>query len=114
MRAIVLNSYGSNEVLQISEAPEPKIGPDSVLINVRTVGINPVDWKIVRGYLEGIIPSNLPMTPGWDVAGVVEEVGPSVTEFSKGDEVLAYARMDYLGNGTLAERVSVPVRCVAK
>ena len=113
MRAIATNRFGGNEVLELTEVPDPIVGPDTVLVRTRAVGLNPVDWKSVRGGLEQRFPSHFPLVPGWDVAGVVEQVGPAVTEFVEGDEVLAYDREDHVQWGTLAELVGVPIRCVA-
>jgi NADPH:quinone reductase-like Zn-dependent oxidoreductase len=113
MRALVATRYGGNDVLELTEVPDPKVGPDSVLVRTRAVGVNPVDWKIVRGYLDGAFPTHFPLIPGWDVAGVVEAAGPAVTELAPGDEVLAYDREDHVQLGTLAELVAVPLRCVA-
>jgi NADPH:quinone reductase-like Zn-dependent oxidoreductase len=50
-----------------------------------------------------------PVVPGWDLAGIVERVGPGVAEFQPGDEVIAYTHQEILHSGTYAERVSVPV-----
>ena len=58
---------------------DPVVGPDSLLVEVAAAGINPVDWKIVAGYLQGAFPHHLPMIPGWDVAGTVRAVGPAVS-----------------------------------
>jgi len=69
--------------------------------------VNPVDFKIRQGKLEGAFPHFFPLVPGWDVAGVVEQAGPAVTGFSEGDEVVAYCRKDFVGEGTYAELVSV-------
>jgi NADPH:quinone reductase-like Zn-dependent oxidoreductase len=114
MRAFVFDEYGSNDVLRLAEGvPEPKVGPDSVLIRTKAVSVNPVDWKIVRGYLDGAWPAHFPIIPGWDVAGVVERVGPAVVQFAPGDEVLAYNRQDHVENGTLAELTVANVRDVA-
>ena len=58
------------------------------------------------------MPTQFPVTPGWDVAGVVIGLGFDTPEFSIGDEVIAYARKDVLGGGTFAEKVAVPVHAV--
>jgi NADPH:quinone reductase-like Zn-dependent oxidoreductase len=113
MRGIAIDRYGGNDEMTLrDDLPEPKVGPDSVLVRTRAVGVNPVDWKVVRGYLQGAFPSHFPLVPCWDLAGVVEAVGPAVTEWSPGDEVVAYDRQDHLQWGTLSELVSVPIRCV--
>ena len=88
MRAITIEQFGGNEVLGVREAPDPVLGPDSVLVRVAGAGVNPVDWKIVRGFLQGAFPHHLPLVPGWDVSGTVEAVGPAVREFAVGDRVV--------------------------
>lgn len=113
MKAVALTEFGGPEVLSLQELPDPIVGPDFVLVEPRAVGVNPVDWKIRQGYLRGIYPHHTPLIPGWDVAGVVRAVGPAVTEFQPGDEVLGYARKDHVQGGTYAELVSVPVRGLA-
>ncbi|MEU0195272.1 NADP-dependent oxidoreductase [Streptomyces afghaniensis] len=55
-----------------------------------------------------------PVIPGWDVAGVVEETGVGVTEFTPGDEVIGYVREDFVSRGTFAEYVAAPVRTLAR
>ncbi|MGH3423979.1 MAG: NADP-dependent oxidoreductase [Nocardioidaceae bacterium] len=109
-----MTEYGTPDVVRTGQADEPLVGPDFVLVSVRAAGVNPVDWKVVAGGLRGAFPHHLPMIPGWDVAGVVEAVGPAVTEVAVGDRVLAYDREDHVQLGTYAEKVSVPVRTVAK
>ncbi len=114
MRAAVIREYGEPSVVEITEVDDPLVGPDYVLIKVAAAGVNPVDWKIVAGYLQGAFPHHLPLIPGWDVAGEVVAVGPAVTEFVPGDRVAAYARKDHVQNGTFAELVAVSVRSVAR
>ncbi|MCK7624787.1 NADP-dependent oxidoreductase [Streptomyces sp. RS10V-4] len=114
MKAITTNSYGGPEVLTYTEQPDPKIGPDSVLIRVKAAGVNPVDWKIVAGYLDSIMHVHFPLIPGWDVAGVVEAVGADATEYAIGDHVIGYVRKDEVQHGTYAELVAAPVRTLAR
>lgn len=113
MRAITYAEFGTSDVLTPTELPEPRPGPDSVVVEMRAAGLNPVDWKARQGMLEGLIDTVFPAVPGWDVAGVVVTLGADVPEFEVGDEVYGYARKDVLGGGMLAERVSVPVRALA-
>ncbi|WP_274912418.1 NADP-dependent oxidoreductase [Streptomyces sp. WZ-12] len=114
MKAITTNGYGGPEVLTYSEQPDPKVAPDSVLIRVKAAGVNPVDWKIVAGHLDGLMYVHFPLVPGWDVAGVVEEVGVDATEYAVGDEVMGYVRKDEVQHGTFAELVAAPVRTLAR
>ncbi len=114
MRAAIYDQYGDAEVLQVRDVDDPPLGPDTVLIRARATSINPVDWKIREGYLQGAYPHHLPIIPGWDVAGVVEAVGPAVrTGVKPGDEVFAYVRRDDVCFGTAAELVPAPERTVA-
>jgi NADPH:quinone reductase-like Zn-dependent oxidoreductase len=114
VRAIGIHEFGGRDQLQLLELPEPKVPPDFVKIEVRAAGVNPVDWKLREGRLEPRFPVSFPVVPGWDAAGVVAEVGPAVTEFAPGDEVYAYCRKHFIGEGTYAEYVSVPDAYVAR
>ena len=113
MRACVIHEYGTPDVVALDEVADPTPGPDGIVIDVAAAGVNPVDWKIVAGYLQGAFPHHLPMVPGWDVAGTVSAVGPAVTGFRVGDRVAAYARKDHVQHGTFAEKVLAPWRSVA-
>ncbi len=114
MRAAVIRTYGDPDVVETAEVDDPLVGPDYVLIKVAAAGVNPVDWKVVAGYLQGAFPHHLPLIPGWDVSGEVVAVGPAVTEVAPGDRVAAYNRKDHVQNGTFAELVAAPIRAVAK
>lgn len=114
MRAIGIHEFGGRDKLELLELPEPKVPPDFVKIEIRAAGVNPVDWKIREGRSEPRFPVVFPVVPGWDAAGIVAEVGPAVTDFAPGDEVFAYCRKHFLGEGTYAEYVSVPDASVAR
>jgi NADPH:quinone reductase-like Zn-dependent oxidoreductase len=113
MRAAIYDQYGAADVLDVREVADPPVGPDTVLVRVKATSVNPVDWKIREGYLQGAYPHHLPVIPGWDVAGVVEAVGPAVrTGVQVGDEVYGYVRRDDVAFGTTAELVPAPERTV--
>lgn len=114
MKAMTYACYGEPDVMQLSDEPMPKVAPGEVLIRVRRAAVNPVDWKLMAGKLDAVMPTFFPVIPGWDVAGTVEAVGFDVPEFAVGDAVLAYARKDYVQGGSYAEFVSVPARSVAR
>ncbi|WP_040885050.1 NADP-dependent oxidoreductase [Janibacter sp. HTCC2649] len=114
MRAITYSKYGTPDTLTLTDVPDPKVGPGEVLIRVRSASVNPVDWKVLAGYLDGLMQVDFPAIPGWDVSGVVEAIGPDTPEYAVGDEVIAYARKDWVQQGTFAELVSAPVRTVAR
>jgi NADPH:quinone reductase-like Zn-dependent oxidoreductase len=114
MRGIAYDRFGGEDVLQLrDDLPDPPVGPDTVLVRVHAAGVNPVDMAIREGYLAGAYPHHFPITPGWDVAGVVEAVGPAVVHFAPGDEVFGYVRRDEVQWGTTAELVPAPQRCLA-
>jgi len=114
MRAITFASYGGPDVLELTEQPDPVVGPDSVLVRVRAASVNPVDYKIRQGYLQGAFVSHLPIIAGWDVAGVVAAVGPAVRDHAVGDEVIGYVRKDSIEHGTYAELVAAHPRHLAR
>lgn len=114
MRAITYSHYGSPDVLELTEQPMPKVGPGAVLIRVKAAAINPVDWKVMAGYLDTMIDVVFPAIPGWDVAGVIEAVGVDTPHFRVGDEVIANGRTDWVHGGSFAEYIALPERLVAR
>jgi NADPH:quinone reductase-like Zn-dependent oxidoreductase len=113
-RSVYYDHFGGPEVLKVGDIPMAPLGPDNVAVKVAGVGINPVDYKIARGYLAAAIETHFPVVIGWDVAGEVQAVGPAVTEFKPGDRVYGYARLDSVQHGTAAETVVLPVRVLAQ
>lgn len=85
MKAVRYHQAGGPEVLKYEDVPRPSPGQGEMLIRVAAAGVNPVDAKFRKAGR----PS-LPFTPGFDVAGTVEEAGPGVSTFKKGDAVFAY------------------------
>lgn len=105
MKAARIHAYGASSEIRIEDAPLPSLADDDVLIRVVATSVNPVDWKIRKGYLKSFIPYEMPLTMGWDVSGVVEKTGPAVTRFKPGDAV--YSRPDIRRNGAYAEYVAL-------
>jgi NADPH:quinone reductase-like Zn-dependent oxidoreductase len=105
MKAVRIHEYGGPEVLRYEEAPRPQLAEGDVLVRVHAAGVNPVDWKIREGYLRERLRYELPLVLGWDVSGVVAEVGPGVRDLAVGDEV--YARPDITRDGAYADYVAV-------
>jgi NADPH:quinone reductase-like Zn-dependent oxidoreductase len=115
MRAANYDSYAAdNSRLTVAALPDPRVGPGEALVAVRAAGVNPVDWKVMAGGLDGMIEAVFPVVPGWDVAGVVRALGPDTPEFAPGDEVIAYARKDVIHAGTFGELVAVPAHALAR
>src|SRR5258708_3615592 len=104
MKRIVQDTFGSPDVLRLEDVDPPAVGADDVLVRVRAASVNPADWHAMRGSpwfarpMFGMLKPKQ-RTPGVDLAGVVEAVGESVTDFRPGDEIFG-AR-----SGSLAELV---------
>jgi NADPH:quinone reductase-like Zn-dependent oxidoreductase len=88
--AVRFDTYGDIDVLQVVDVPRPVPGPGEVLVAVKAAGINPGEAAIRRGLLDAMFPATFPSGEGSDLAGVVDEVGPGVTRFVVGDEVLGF------------------------
>jgi NADPH:quinone reductase-like Zn-dependent oxidoreductase len=99
MQAVVYEEFGGPEVLHTLEIDEPHAGPGEVRIAVRAAGVNPMDYKLRRGWFNAEA-AVFPVVPGFEVAGVVDEVGDGVTDFAVGDEVVGWGK-----TGTFAEYV---------
>jgi NADPH2:quinone reductase len=85
MRAVLMTAVGGPDVLKVAEVPEPEItGEHDVKVRLRAAGINPVDYKLRSS---GILGGTLPAVLGWDGAGVVDSIGPAVTQVHPGDAV---------------------------
>jgi NADPH:quinone reductase-like Zn-dependent oxidoreductase len=92
MRAIIYERYGPPEVLSLSEIEKPVPDAHEVLIRVHAASVNPYDWHFLRGkpaFIQLFIGIRRPRSPriGADVAGIVESIGPGVTQFKPGDPV---------------------------
>jgi NADPH:quinone reductase-like Zn-dependent oxidoreductase len=105
MRAIAIENFGGREVIKKMDLPRPKPRHDEVLVQIKAAGVNPVDWKIREGLLQGRLPHQFPIILGWDAAGVVQEVGTEIKNFKIGDEVFAYCRKDRIHDGAYAEYI---------
>jgi NADPH:quinone reductase-like Zn-dependent oxidoreductase len=87
MKAVRIHEFGGPEVLKYEDVPMPQPDLGEIRIKVIAAGVNPVDWKIRRGFIK--LP--LPMTMGFDVSGVVDAIGPKANGFHLGDQIFAKA-----------------------
>jgi len=109
MRAIVIDRFGGPEELVVRDLPEPAPRAGEISIRVAAVAVNNVDLQTRAGnYAAAMGAVPFPMILGWDVAGVVDAVGPGVTGRSIGDRVAAMSAQVSTGRGTYAERVVLP------
>jgi NADPH:quinone reductase-like Zn-dependent oxidoreductase len=113
MKAIVLKEFGGVENLVMQDLPVPVIAADEVLIQVKAISINPVDVKTRAGKgMAGRLKEEKPLIIGWDVSGIVTEVGSSVKDFKKGDAV--FGMVKFPGHGkAYAEYVAAPAAHLA-
>jgi NADPH:quinone reductase-like Zn-dependent oxidoreductase len=97
MRAYVLKHYGGPEGSQLMDVPAPAPRPRDILVEVRTAGLNPVDFKFRQGKLRAILRPKLPFVLGNEFAGEVIAVGSEVKRFGVGDRVFARVAKDRAG-----------------
>ena len=97
MKAIRVSEFGEPKVLRLEEVPMPQPGPGQVLVRMHAIGVNPVETYIRAGTYARL--RVLPYTPGNDGAGVIEQIGPDVSEFKAGDRVYTAGSL----SGTYAE-----------
>jgi NADPH:quinone reductase len=90
-RAVRFDRYGGRDVLYVADIEMPSPGPSEVVVEVRAAGINPGEAGIRVGAMHEMFPATFPSGEGSDLAGVVTAVGPDVTAFSVGDEVLGFS-----------------------
>lgn len=86
MKAVIINSYGNEDVVKYIDAECPQPDKDEILIRVHFAAVNPVDWKIRNGLGERL-GLKLPIYLGSEISGVVERTGAGVSEFKKGDAI---------------------------
>ncbi|MBB6672061.1 NADP-dependent oxidoreductase [Cohnella nanjingensis] len=94
MRAMAAVSFGSPEVLTLIELPDPQAGPGEVRVRVMAAGVMPFDCGIRRGEPPASLKPRLPVVPGNEFAGVIDQVGDGVTDFAAGDEVLGFTMLN--------------------
>lgn len=105
MKAVQINHYGDNSVLENVEIPVPKVLPNQVLVKLKASSVNPVDFKIRSGFFAGQMTKSFPFTLGWEGAGIITEVGEGITQYKVGDEVMLMP--NFMQGGTYAEYVAV-------
>jgi NADPH:quinone reductase-like Zn-dependent oxidoreductase len=113
MQAVRFNEYGDVEVLEVAEVARPVPGAGQVLVEVKAAGINPGEAAIRTGAFAQRWPATFPSGQGSDLAGIVTEVGPGVTNAAPGDEVIGFtdhrasqAQFVLVAEGNLTRRPS--------
>ncbi|HXW14500.1 MAG TPA: NADP-dependent oxidoreductase [Terriglobia bacterium] len=108
--------YGGPDVLELSDVPVPKLGPNGVLVQIHASSVNPVDWKLRKGLLSPIWSLRFPVIWGCDCSGVVSAVGSAVTLFKPGDEVYGFkhGKVGETYRGTYCEYAVLPEKTLAR
>jgi len=111
MKAAHIKQYGDINNVVIGEVAKPTITAKQVLIKVVASGVNPVDFHIRNGMLKDANVHNLPLVIGWDVAGIIDDVGEQVTDLNIDEQIFAYIPLTE--QGAQAEFVAVDANLVA-
>lgn len=111
MKAVLIDRYGSADVMQYRDVETPSIDSDQVLVRVQAAGVNPVDWKMRQGEFRFLPLGKMPRIVGADFAGEVVQVGQKVTAYQPGDRV--YGSLSPITGGAYAERVAAPSGAIA-
>src|SRR5487761_23151 len=105
MQAIRIHRYGGPEELKLEQSPRPVPQAGEVLVRVYAAGVNPIDWKIRQGLMKDFQPVTFPSILGIEVAGVVADLGPEVTDFEVGQAIFERSN----NGGDYAEYVAIKV-----
>ncbi|WP_233207987.1 NAD(P)-dependent alcohol dehydrogenase [Siphonobacter sp. BAB-5405] len=112
MKKVIYNQFGDERVLELAEQAVPAIQNDQLLIRVKAVSINPLDWKVYGGEMKLMSGSRFPKSLGIDFSGMVEQAGSQVTRFKEGDAVMGL--LDAFKGGALAEYVVVTEKDITR
>ena len=107
MKAYYSTAYGGPEVSQYGDFPDPSAGEGQLLVEVKAVSINPVDYKVKRGIAKFMSGSKFPRIFGSDFAGVVRSTGNGVAQFNPGDRVYGATPVIRGKPGALAQLLAV-------
>ena len=88
MRTMAIEEFGGPDRLRPMDRPRPRPAYGEILIHVVAAGVNPVDCMIREGRLSRLMPHDFPLVPGWDAAGVVEQLGERILENGRDDFLL--------------------------
>ncbi|NVO03926.1 MAG: NAD(P)-dependent alcohol dehydrogenase [Bacteroidetes bacterium] len=131
MKTINYNKYGSQDEMYWADLVIPKPITNQILVNVKAISLNPIDWKIRKGEMKLFINKKFPKGIGTDFSGIVENVGSKLSKFKEGDEVFGWLPYKMAGsvsefviadegltvkkpaNMSFAEASTLPMACIA-
>ncbi|MEV0317406.1 NADP-dependent oxidoreductase [Streptomyces sp. NPDC050658] len=106
MRAVAVKAFKGEP--ELMELPDPTPGPGEVLVRIDYASLNPFDWQVTEGFLDGRVPHVFPLVMGVDFAGRVAALGTGTERFAVGDAVFGQASRPPIGAGSYAEYVTIP------
>src|SRR2546421_2352391 len=112
MKAFAIDEFGRPGSVRDLPEPEPVYG--EVRVRVAAAGLNPFDNAVLQGHLKDRMEHRFPLVPGMDASGAIDGIGEGVQVWAAGDEVFGSVGKTYLGEGTLAEHVTMSVGSVAR
>lgn len=108
MKAIQYKDYGNSSVIEYVEIQKPSIQTENdILIQIKAVGVNPIDMKIRNGFMKQIRPVVMPFIPGGEASGVIVEVGDNVSKFKVGDEIIVLPKVNTYAEFVVANENAV-------
>lgn len=114
MKAAKYEEFGGPEKVKVGKMELPELKEGEVLVRIKAAGVNPVDGVVLNGTYKDMMPHKLPIIPGWDMSGTVEERGHAARRFEVGEEVYSYARRPEVKWGTFAEYIVIPESYLAR
>ena len=102
MQALQVHRYGGPEELTLEQIPRPDPQPGTVLVRVYAIGVLPIEWKMRQGLMRAFLPMTFPSIPGSAFAGVIEQIGASVTSFQQGQAVFGRSQQGAYAEWTIA------------
>jgi NADPH:quinone reductase-like Zn-dependent oxidoreductase len=116
MTAVLLDAYGSPEMLRVARVPIPTPGPQDVLIRMHATSLNGGDLRVRSGEVKLITGSKFPKGLGLDVVGVIQSMGPDVADWRVGDQVWGVLpeRLRESSTGAYAEYVTIPADRISR
>jgi len=111
MKAVIIEKFGPPEVLQICDREKPQVKKDELLVKVKAISLNPLDYKVRNGSMGPLFRLMLPKIVGSDFAGVIEEAGTETAEYKAGERV--FGSLSPFKSGACAEYIAVKADQVA-
>jgi NADPH:quinone reductase-like Zn-dependent oxidoreductase len=111
MKSLRIHQFGNPSLALLEDVPSAEPGPGQVSLRVEAASVNPLDLKMLAGYMQQVFPVSLPYALGTDLAGVVRQVGAGVTQFKAGDRVVG--RVEPTVGGAFSQAALLPAEALS-